>query len=87
MIITDENQQLLGVFTDGDLRRVLANNESDKSIFAIMTKNPQFITSDKPAILALEIMEKFNINSLPVVDNNKVVGAINMHTLIQAKIV
>jgi arabinose-5-phosphate isomerase len=87
LIIVDGSQNLQGVFTDGDLRRVIAENNTNKNIFEIMAQNPQAIESTKPATFALNIMEEFAINSLPVVENGKVVGAINMQTLIQAKIV
>ena len=87
LIITDANFELKGIFTDGDLRRVIAAGDINTDIFAIMTKNPKFIEQNKPAISALSIMEEFNLNCLPVIQNKKVVGAINMQTLIQAKIV
>lgn len=87
LIITDSNLELKGIFTDGDLRRVIATGDINANIFAIMTKNPKFIEQNKPAISALSIMEEFNLNCLPVVLDKKVVGAINMQTLIQAKIV
>ena len=53
-----------------------------------MTPNCKSISADKPAVVAVQIMDEFNLNSLPVVDdNNQVVGAINTHTLMQAKII
>jgi arabinose-5-phosphate isomerase len=53
-----------------------------------MTKNCKSIEADKPALAAFEVMDEHNLNSLPVVNaNGKIVGAINMHTLMQAKIV
>jgi len=43
---------------------------------------------DKPAMVAVQMMDELNLNSLPVVDdNNQVLGAINTHTLMQAKII
>jgi arabinose-5-phosphate isomerase len=52
-----------------------------------MTQNCQSILPNKPALVALQMMEEYSLNSLPVVDdNNQVIGAINMHTLMQAKV-
>ncbi|AYQ57531.1 Arabinose 5-phosphate isomerase [Bathymodiolus thermophilus thioautotrophic gill symbiont] len=89
VLITNENT-LQGIFTDGDLRRVLEthSNIQDLTIGEVMTSNCKSILADKPAMAAVAIMDKFNLNSLPVVDkNNQVLGAINTHTLMQAKII
>jgi arabinose-5-phosphate isomerase len=89
VLITNENT-LQGIFTDGDLRRVLEthSNIQDLTIGEVMTSNCKSILADKPAMEAVAIMDKFNLNSLPVVDkNNQVLGAINTHTLMQAKII
>ena len=52
-----------------------------------MTKNCKSIQPNTPALIALQMMEEYSINSLPVVDSdNQVIGAINMHTLMQAKV-
>jgi arabinose-5-phosphate isomerase len=90
VLITDSDNTLLGIFTDGDLRRVLEKNTDIRQLVVgeVMTKRCKFIAPDKPAISALEMMDKYSLNSLPVVSaENEVVGAINMHTLMQAKIV
>ena len=88
VLITDKNT-LLGIFTDGDLRRVLEKNINfqDLPIKDVMTKNCKSIQPNKPALIALQMMEEYSLNSLPVVDSdNQVIGAINMHTLMQAKV-
>ena len=88
VLVTDKNT-LLGIFTDGDLRRVLEKNVNfqDLSIKDVMTRNCKSIQPDKPALIALKMMEEYSLNSLPVVDSdNQVIGAINMHTLMQAKV-
>jgi len=90
MVLITEEKNLKGVFTDGDLRRVLEThaNIQDLTIGEVMTSNCKSILADKPAMAAVAMMDKFNLNSLPVVDeNNQVVGAINTHTLMQAKII
>lgn len=89
MVLVTDKDDLQGIFTDGDLRRVLEThaNIQTMAIGEVMTKNCKFISADKPAIVAVAMMDEFNLNSLPVVDeNNQVVGAINTHTLMQAKI-
>ena len=89
VLITDNNNTLLGIFTDGDLRRVLEKhiNFQDLAIKDVMTRNCKSIQPNKPAIIALQMMEEHRLNSLPVVDSdNQVIGAINMHTLMQAKV-
>jgi len=90
MVLITENDKLLGIFTDGDLRRVLETNSNiqNLTIGEVMTANCKSISDDKPAVVAVQMMDEFNLNSLPVVDsNNMVVGAINTHTLMQAKII
>ena len=90
VLIAESDNTLLGIFTDGDLRRVLENNTniSVLSIGEVMTIQCQSIEAEKPAMAAVEMMDEHSLNSLPVVNtNNKIVGAINMHTLMQAKIV
>jgi arabinose-5-phosphate isomerase len=85
--IVNERKQLLGLFTDGDLRRVLDNRvdiHSD-SISTVMTHNPQVAQSDMLAAQALKIMEDKKINGLLIVDdNNYLVGAMNMHDLLSS---
>lgn len=90
MVLITDNNTLLGIFTDGDLRRVLEAHSDIQSltISDVMTPNCKSISADKPAVVAVQIMDEFNLNSLPVVDDdNQVVGAINTHTLMQAKII
>ena len=90
MVLITDNSTLLGIFTDGDLRRVLEAHSDIQSLTIgdVMTANCKSISADKPAVVAVQIMDEFNLNSLPVVDNdNQVVGAINTHTLMQAKII
>ena len=89
VLITNKNNTLLGIFTDGDLRRAIEKNINfqDLSIKDVMTQNCKSIQPNKPALIALQMMEEYSLNSLPVVDdNNQVIGAINMHTLMQAKV-
>ena len=89
MVLIADNNKLIGIFTDGDLRRAIESNMNfqELTIQKVMTRNCKSIGANEPALKAIEMMEKFSLNSLPVVDSdNQVVGALNMHTLIQAKL-
>jgi arabinose-5-phosphate isomerase len=89
MVLIADNNKLIGIFTDGDLRRAIESNTNfqELTIQKVMTRNCKSIGANEPALKAIEMMEKFSLNSLPVVDSdNQVVGALNMHTLIQAKL-
>jgi len=89
MVLIAENEKLMGIFTDGDLRRALESNLDFQklTIQDVMTKDCKSIEPQEPALIAMQLMEKYSLNSLPVVDSsNNIVGAINMHTLIQAKL-
>ena len=89
MVLIAEDEKLIGIFTDGDLRRAIdANVNFQKlSIQEVMTRNCKSIAPHETALIAMQLMESNSLNSLPVVDSeNRIVGAINMHTLIQAKL-
>ena len=89
--VVDQAGKLLGIFTDGDLRRVLDHGEINIKQLAIrdcMTAHCQAISADKLAAEALHIMESKSINALPVVDAQQhLTGAINMHDLLTAGVV
>lgn len=88
--IIDANRHILGIFTDGDLRRTLAKNLdfSTTKICDVMTVNPLLITEDKLATEAVELMEKHRINALLVADKDGcLIGALNMLDLLAAKVV
>lgn len=86
--ITDQDDHLLGIFTDGDLRRAFENQTIDNStiISKLMTHTCQTITPDALAAEALNLMEAKSITVLPVVQNQKIVGIIHMHDLLRAGI-
>ena len=85
--IVDRDKQLLGMFTDGDLRRTLSENIGLQTpINEVMTKNPVTV---QPTVLAAELiatMKSNRINSVVVTDNGQVVGALNMQDLLRAGI-
>ena len=84
-IVVGEQKNLLGVITDGDLRRSMHAGPTVFETLAkdIMTKNPKTINQDILAYDALLIMENFNITNLVVTEkNNKVVGLIHLHDIL-----
>ncbi|MFZ1796161.1 MAG: KpsF/GutQ family sugar-phosphate isomerase, partial [Dokdonella sp.] len=89
--VTNAASELLGVFTDGDLRRAVDDADidlRDTPVRSLMTSNPKTITADKLAVEAAQVMEAFKIHALPVVDEeNRVVGALNIHDLLRARVV
>lgn len=80
---------ILGVITDGDIRRMLKNNMNITAITAkdIMSKNPKTIDINAMAIEALDMMENNNITQLLVVDNNKYKGVVHLHDLLKEGII
>ncbi|MCR8913650.1 KpsF/GutQ family sugar-phosphate isomerase [Marinobacter panjinensis] len=81
---------LVGVFTDGDLRRTLDRSVDihNTPIAEVMTRNGRVIHDDQLAAEALNMMEELKINALPVIDRNgKLTGAINMHDLLRAGVI
>ena len=89
--IIDNDGRLLGIFTDGDLRRVLDHGEiSIKTIHIteVMTPNCKSARADMLAAEALAMMEQYKINGLPIVDEQqRLIGTINMHDLLRAGVV
>lgn len=88
--VVNQNEQIVGVFTDGDLRRMLEKNLDIHStkISAVMTQSCTIITADVLAAEAMKIMQEKKINALLIVDeHNKLSGALNMHDLVRAGIV
>ena len=84
-----ENEKLVGIVTDGDLRRALQNTEDliNKKVGEIMTEQPQAISPDETLGYALSAMEKRNpspISILPVVDpiDLKLLGLIRLHDIL-----
>lgn len=88
--IVDENEVVLGIYTDGDLRRTLEKNMDFAStpVRSVMSANPRCIGPDSLAVEAVQLMEEFNINQMLVVNEQRqLVGALNMHDLLHAKII
>jgi arabinose-5-phosphate isomerase len=89
--VVDDDGRLLGLYTDGDLRRSLDDAAVDlrgTRIDAVMTRTPKSIGSDALAVEAARMMEDHKINALVVVDGaQRVVGALNIHDLLRARVV
>jgi arabinose-5-phosphate isomerase len=84
--IVDEQRRVIGVFTDGDLRRILDKHfDPQLAMSAVMTAKPKTIKPRMLAAEAVHIMETSNITALPVIDEAGVlVGALNVHDLFRA---
>ncbi|MFY9261039.1 MAG: KpsF/GutQ family sugar-phosphate isomerase [Gallionella sp.] len=88
--VVDAEQRVLGIYTDGDLRRTLEKSVdfNTTSVRSVMSKNPRCISPDALAVDAVQTMEQYNISQILVVDaDNKLVGALNMHDLLHAKVI
>ncbi len=89
--VTDADGRLLGVFTDGDLRRMLDDADMDlrdTAVLEVMTRRPKTISPDRLAVEAAKLMEDHAIHALLVVaDDGMLVGALNIHDLLRARVV
>lgn len=87
--VAEDDKVLLGIITDGDLRRMLQKDVNIGTIKAtdIMTKNPKGIEKDEFAVKALHIMQEKSITQLVVMEGNKVEGFIHLHDLLKEGIV
>jgi arabinose-5-phosphate isomerase len=89
--IVDADNQLLGVFTDGDLRRAVNQgpiNLNQTFVSSLMAKNPKTVLANRLAVEAAHLLEQYQINGLLVVDDqNRLVGALNIHDLLRARVV
>lgn len=87
--VTDENDQLLGIITDGDLRRMLEKNNALDALTAseIMTKNPKTIEAGALAVEALDLLRQYDITQLIVTEKERYLGIIHLHDLIREGII
>ncbi|WP_457643593.1 KpsF/GutQ family sugar-phosphate isomerase [Persephonella sp.] len=87
--VVDREDKLIGIITDGDLRRFIKKGGSiDKSNTSrAMTLNPKTATRDMLVVEALELMERYNITVLPVVEEGKPVGLIHMHDILKSGVI
>ena len=88
--VVDDSHHVLGVFTDGDLRRAIESDIDMKRtrIDEVMTRNCVTVAPETLAAQAVHVMQERAINSLPVVDDSmRLVGALNMHDLLRAGVI
>ena len=88
--ITDPANVVIGIFTDGDLRRAFEKriDLQQGDIASVMHPSPQTIAPERLAVEAVEMMERLRINALLVVDaEHRLIGALNMHDLFTAKVI
>jgi arabinose-5-phosphate isomerase len=85
VVVTDNDNKICGVITDGDLRHLIANQSLDLTIpiSSIMTKNPKTVLYTTPLYDVLNLMESFQITVIPVTDETRcVIGIIHLHDIL-----
>ncbi|RTY92318.1 KpsF/GutQ family sugar-phosphate isomerase [Flavobacterium sp. GT3R68] len=84
-----ENNRVIGIITDGDIRRMLTDRDTFADLTAkdIMTKNPKMIQLSDMVVHALNILEDFSITQLVVVDNDEYKGVLHLHDILKEGIV
>ena len=87
--VTDADDRLVGVFTDGDLRRAIESGADVRrlSMASVMSADPRTIDSERLAVAAVGCMQEYRVTSLPVVDDGALVGVVTMHALLAAGVV
>jgi arabinose-5-phosphate isomerase len=84
-VVIDEEQNIKGIITDGDLRRMLEKHEDTNGLKAtdICSVNPKTIEGDELAMKAMELMRANNISQLVVTNNGKYDGILHLHDLVK----
>lgn len=84
-----ENNKIIGIITDGDLRRMMQANETFTHLNAsdIMSKNPKSIDAEELAVRALEMMRQRNITGLLVTQNDHYIGVVHLHDILKEGII
>lgn len=88
--VVDAERRVVGIFTDGDLRRSLDRPSDIRKlgVAEVMTVAPRTINAEKLAVEAVEIMERHKVNQILVVSaSGQLVGALNMHDLFKARVI
>jgi arabinose-5-phosphate isomerase len=88
--VVDADRRPVGVFTDGDLRRMIEKVQDFSKVVIkdVMHANPRTIGPEKLAVDAVAVMEEFRINQMLVADEaGKLVGALHIHDLTRAKVI
>lgn len=84
-----ENDEIVGIITDGDLRRMLSKNDDISQLIAkdIMSHNPKRIDNNAMAVDAMEVMETFGISQLLVEEDGRYAGVVHLHDLVKEGII
>lgn len=85
--VADENGLLIGIITDGDLRRNLKADLLGETVDSVMTANPKTIQPDMLAIAAMEILDSSAITALMVTEDHRPVGIVHFHDLLKIGVV
>jgi arabinose-5-phosphate isomerase len=88
--IVNADNKVIGIYTDGDLRRTLEKrlDFSTTPVDTVMSPNPRCIAAEALAVEAVQSMEQYRISQMLVVDaDNRLVGALNMFDLLRAKVI
>ncbi len=87
--VVDDHENLLGIITDGDLRRMLERTTDLSQITAadLMSRNPKTVDHEEMAVRALNILEEYSITQLIVLEEGRYVGMIHLHNLIKEGLV
>ena len=85
-IIVDNKKKLIGVISDGDIKRIMKENKNFESIQikTVMTKTPIVVSPNILAAEALSVLEDNSINALPVIDKNKIAGILTLKDIIKS---
>jgi arabinose-5-phosphate isomerase len=89
-VVVDQEERMVGIFTDGDLRRTLDGqiDVHTTRMSEVMTRNGKSIAAQALAAEAVHLMELHRITALPVIDaQGKLIGALNVHDLLRAGVV
>ena len=85
VVVTGAYDTVLGIITDGDIRRLVAGDEivEGVGVTAVMTGNPVTISADKQAVDALSIMQEKEVTVLPVIEGEmRLIGILHLHDLL-----
>jgi len=87
--VVNDSESIVGIITDGDLRRMLQKNQQIDTLTAsnIMSPNPKTINTDKLAVNAFQLMEKKKITQLLVTNDGKYIGMIHLHDILREGII
>ena len=88
--VVDNDNRLVGILTDGDLRRIIEKHTDiyTEMVSNVMTTSPKSITKDRLAVDALQTIKKLNINNIPVVDEDyKLIGTLTWQMIVKAGII